>query len=115
MNKYEAMFIFGDDLKDEALEDALNKVRAEIKKAGGEVETTTRMGRKQFARILHKKEAGQYVLITFTCGGEHISPLLAKYRLNETVFRVTIMRAGVPPPAPETAEKPVEAKDKVAK
>jgi len=31
------------------------------------------------------------------------------------VFRVTIMRAGVPPPAPETADKPVVAQDKVAK
>ena len=119
MNKYEAMFIFGDDLKDDALEDALNKVRAEIKKAGGEVETTTRMGRRQFARILEKKDAGQYVLITFKAAGEQISPLLAKYRLNETVFRVTIMRAGVPPPAPETAEKvgekPAVAADKVTK
>ncbi len=115
MNKYEAMFIFGDDMKDDALEDALNKVRAEIKKVGGEVENTTRMGRKQFARVLHKKEAGQYVLVTFKCAGEHISSLLAKYRLNESVFRVTIMLASAPPPAPETAEKPAEAKEKGAK
>ncbi|TAN36727.1 MAG: 30S ribosomal protein S6 [Verrucomicrobia bacterium] len=107
MNKYEAMFIFADDLKDEALEEALNKVRAEIKKVGGEVASTTRMGRRAFARPLHKKESGQYVLIVFSCGGEHITPLLAKYHLNEEVFRVTIMRAGATPPP---AEKPVETK-----
>ena len=108
MSKYEAMFIFADDLKEDALEQALTKVRAEIKKIGGEVESTTRMGRKPFARILHKKEAGQYVLVTFTCGGEHISTLLAKYRLNEEVFRVTIMRAGATPPP---AEQPAEVKE----
>ena len=108
MNKYEAMFIFSDELKDEALEEALNKVRAEIKKVGGVVESTTRMGRKAFARPMDKKEAGHYVLIIFSCGGEHISALLAKYRLNEEVFRVTIMRAGATPPP---AEKPAEAKE----
>ncbi len=114
MNKYEAMFIFGEELKDDALEEALNKVRAEIKKVGGEVESSTRMGAKQFARVLDKKAGGQYVLITFKCGGEHISPLLAKYRLNESVFRVTIMRASAPLPVPAEA-KPAEAKDKAAK
>ena len=108
MNKYEAMFIFADDLKDEALEGALNRVQAEIKKSGGTVESATRLGRKMFGRPLHKREAGQYVLIIFTCGGEHISPLLAKYRLNEEVFRVTIMRAGA---TPLPAEKPVVAKE----
>ena len=111
MNKYEAMFIFADDLKDDALEEALNKVRAEIKAVGGEIENTTRMGRRPFARILHKKEAGQYVLITFQCDGQHISTLLAKYRLNETIFRVTIMRAGaLPPPPPEKATEAKETK-----
>jgi ribosomal protein S6 len=101
------MFIFADNLKEEALEEALNKVRAEIKKVGGVVENTTRMGRKQFARVLDKKDAGQYVLITFSSGGEHISPLLAKYQLNEEVFRVTIMRASAtPPPAAKAAEAP---------
>jgi len=108
MNKYEAMFIFADELKDEVLEEALNKVRAEIKKVGGAVESTTRMGRKAFARPLHKKESGQYVLITFSCGGEHISALLAKYNLNEEVFRVTIMRAGATPPSAATS---AEAKE----
>ena len=108
MNKYEAMFIFADDLKDEALEGALNRVQAEIKKSGGTVEGMTRMGRKMFGRPLHKREAGQYILITFTCGGEQISSLLAKYRLNEEVFRVTIMRAGATPPP---TEKPVAAKE----
>ena len=108
MNKYEAMFIFADNLKEEALEEALNKVRAEIKKVGGVVENTTRMGRKQFARVLDKKEAGQYVLINFSSGGDQLSALLAKYRLNEDVFRVTIMRASATPPP---TEKPAEAKE----
>ena len=37
MNKYEAMIIFPESLKD--IEEALGKVRAEIKKHGGELES----------------------------------------------------------------------------
>ena len=107
MNKYEAMFIFGEELKEEALEAALDKVRAEIKKVGGEVDSTTRMGRRAFARTMQKKAGGQYVIITFQCAGSQIAPLLARYKLNEEVFRVQVLHA---PEAPAAA--PAEAPGK---
>ena len=107
MNKYEAMFIFREDLKEEVLEEALNKVRAEIKKVGGEVDNTTRMGRRAFARTMQKKTGGQYVIMVFRCAGGQITPLLAKYKLNEDVFRVQILRANA-----AAAAAPVAAQEK---
>ncbi|MCX6997996.1 MAG: 30S ribosomal protein S6 [Kiritimatiellaeota bacterium] len=107
MNRYEAMFIFREDLKEEGLEEVLNKVRAEIKKVGGEVDSTTRMGRRAFARTMQKKTGGQYVIVVFRCAGSQITALLAKYKLNEDVFRVQILRAAEP-----TAAAPAEAPEK---
>ena len=100
MNKYEAMIIFPDSLKDEALEAAFEKVRGEIEKAGGKVENATRMGRRTFARPLKKHASGQYAVFGFQMDGTKISGLQARLRLSEDVFRVQIMRA-VPVSAPK--------------
>ena len=80
MNKYEAMFIFPESLKD--IEEALGKVRAEIKKHGGDVESTTRMGRRAFARKMEKQDAGQYVIMTFTMAEDQIKLLMTRFKMN---------------------------------
>ena len=105
LNRYEAMFIFREDLKEEALEEALDKVRTEIKKVGGEVDSTTRLGRRAFARTMQKKSGGQYAIVVFRCDGGQITPLLAKYKLNEEVFRIQVLRAEEPAAAEPAAEK----------
>lgn len=91
MNKYEAMIIFPESLKD--IEEALGKVRAEIKKHGGEVESTTRLGKRVFARKMDKQDAGQYVIMTFKMAAEQIKPLMTRFKMNEEIFRVQIVRA----------------------
>ncbi|MFH0908807.1 MAG: 30S ribosomal protein S6 [bacterium] len=101
MNKYEALFIFPESLKDETLEAALGRIRAEIEKADGKVESTTRLGRRPFARPLNKQQAGQYMVVTFLIGGEKIRPLHARFKLNEDIFRVQLVR--VPEAEPEVA------------
>jgi small subunit ribosomal protein S6 len=98
MTKYEAMFIFPEALKDEALEAALGKVKAEVEKAGGRVDGTTRLGRRQFARPLHKQPAGQYAVMTFVLDGTKMSALQSRLKLNEEIFRVQIVRAVEAPP-----------------
>ena len=104
MNKYEAMIIFPESLKD--VEEALGKVRAEIKKHGGDVDSTTRLGRRAFARKMDKQDAGQYVSMTFKLPAEQITPLLARFKMNEEIFRIQIVRApaAVPPAAGAVAE-----------
>ena len=103
MKKYEGLIVLSQPVDEQTLEDKLEKIRAEIVKLGGAVEHTTRMGRQTFARRLKKKDAGFYVLLTFTLDPVKIAPLRERYKLNEDVFRVQITLA--PPPAREGAKE----------
>lgn len=93
MNKYEAMVIFPESMRDEALDAAFEKVAGEIEKLGGKVENKTRLGRRAFARPLKKHSAGHYAVIGFFLDGQKVAPLQARFKLNEDIFRVQIVRA----------------------
>ncbi len=96
MNTYEGMFIFQDSLKDDALEASVKDLREEIEKLGGSVENTARMGRRPFARLqTGRQKAGHYVVMNFLLDPQQVSPLLARMRLKEEVFRSQIMRQPV--------------------
>lgn len=103
MKKYEGLIILSQPVDEQTLEDKLDKIRAEITKQGGVVEHTTRMGRQTFARRLKKKDAGFYVLITFTIAPAKIAILRERYKLNEDIFRVQFTLA--PPPARDSAKE----------
>ncbi|MBP7829948.1 MAG: 30S ribosomal protein S6 [Kiritimatiellae bacterium] len=93
MKKYEAMFIFPEALKDDALAAALTKAQEEIKRAGGEIESVNQLGKRGFSRPMQKQEAGYYVLAFIRLPAEQVAPLLARYRLDENIFRVQIVEA----------------------
>ncbi len=93
MNKYEAMIIFPESLKEESLDGSLDKVVAEIEKSGGKVEAKTRLGRRAFARKMDKQSAGQYMVVTFRLPGDKLAALQGRFKLNEEIFRVQIVRA----------------------
>ncbi len=103
MNKYEAMVIFPDVMKDEAVEGALERIEGEIEKAGGKVDSKTRMGRRSFARPMQKQNAGQYLVVGFRIDGASLMALQGRLKLNEDIFRVQIVKA----PAVVTPAKPV--------
>jgi small subunit ribosomal protein S6 len=92
MNKYEARFIFPESFKDDQLEASLDKVKAEIEKIGGKVEGATRLGRRQFSRRLDKQTAGNYAVVTFQLPGEKVTALQGRFKLNEEIFRVQLVR-----------------------
>ncbi len=102
MNKYEAMLIFPESLKEEQLETAMDKIKAEIEKMGGKVEGATRLGRRQFARKMEKQGSGNYAVVTFLLGGDKIAALQGRFKLNEEIFRVQIVRT------PEVAAEPAK-------
>ena len=110
MNAYEAVAIFSDKLKDEALEQAVGAVKAEIEKQNGTVKSTTRLGKRQFARRLGGRDAGQYFLLTFDLTPNAIPALHARYKLLDNVFRVQIVRipedAAPAGPSTGTEQKP---------
>jgi len=91
LKKYDGLFIYVGALKDEALDQVVEKATAEITRLGGEVEEIENLGRRTFARQLKKRDNGVYIKVRFKLAPDQITPLLARYRLSEDVFRVQIL------------------------
>ena len=93
MNKYEAMIIFQETLKETEWDGAVDAVRAEIEKLGGKMTSGTRLGKREFARIMQKRQGGHYGLIAFQLAGDKVAALQARLKLDEQVFRVQVVSA----------------------
>ena len=104
MNKYEAMIIFRENLKDTDWDGAVEAVRAEIEKLGGKLTSSTRLGKRDFARVMQKRQSGHYGLIAFQMAGAKVAALQARLKLDARVFRVQVVAApAVVPPRKEEA------------
>lgn len=91
MKKYDALYIFVNAPKEEAVDPLTEKVGAEITRLGGVILGSEMLGRKTFARELKKREAGIYVRIRFELDPAKVADLRARYALLEDVFRVQIL------------------------
>src|SRR4051812_26566293 len=105
MKKYEGLFILNTAGKEEGIKEAIDKITAEISAAGGKVETTQKMDKKNFTRIADKRHtSGFYVNVIFQTEETALAALRNRLALSEDVFRVMITKA----PA-ETAGVPAAA------
>ena len=84
---YEGLFIFPETLDEEGLDQAVVRVKEELEKLGGTLESTTRMGKKDFARPLKKQKAGFYVVLMFRLEGTKIDAFKKRLTLATDVFR----------------------------
>jgi len=105
VNTYEAMFIFPDAFSEEQLDNAVDNIKGEIEKVGGQIRSAIRLGRRPFAREMAKTQAGHYVVITFALGGKDVESLKSNLRFNEDIFRMQIFRAEEKPAAEPVAEQ----------
>lgn len=99
METYEAMYIFPDRLKEEDVDGVLKDARAEIERLGGTVISSTRLGRRPFARPIKKTDYGHYAVATFTLDNQQVPALHARARLSEDVLRLQVVRTPAPAPA----------------
>ncbi|MDH3346080.1 MAG: 30S ribosomal protein S6, partial [Kiritimatiellaceae bacterium] len=60
---YEGLFIFPETLDEEQLDQAIDAVKTEVEKLGGSLESSTRLGKRTFARPMKKKKAGIYTIM----------------------------------------------------
>jgi ribosomal protein S6 len=90
------MFIFPDSLAEDALAQALEKVKAEIVRAGGQIAEATILGRRNFSRPMKKREAGNYMRFRFDLDPGAMASLAARLKLNEQLFRQQIVVAEPP-------------------
>jgi ribosomal protein S6 len=91
MNKYDGLYIFAGSAKDDVLDKQIDKVRGEITRLSGNVLTTDVLGKKSFARPMHKRDGGVYVKIRFELDPAQVSTLRSRYHLVEDIFRVQIL------------------------
>lgn len=98
MNRYEAMVILPESLTEDELEQGLDRLTAAIKELGGKASKASRMGRKTFARPMHKQTVGEYALLRFELEGEKIATLDEQLKLDDAIFRIQYTRL------PEVAE-----------
>ena len=91
MKKYDGLYIFAGNAKDDVLEASLTKAVAEIERFGGKVEVQEILGKRTFARPMHKRENGVYALVRFELDPAKVTELVNRYKLVEEVFRVQIL------------------------
>ena len=91
MKKYDGLYIFAGNAKDDVLEGSLAKAVAEIERFGGKIESQDILGKRTFARPMHKRENGVYALVRFEMDPLKVKELVSRYRLVEEVFRVQIL------------------------
>lgn len=91
MKKYDGLYIFAGNAKDDVLENSLAKAVAEIERFGGKIEAQDILGKRTFARPMHKRENGVYALVRFEMDPLKVKDLVNRYRLGEEVFRVQIL------------------------
>lgn len=91
MKKYDGLYIFASSAKDEALDKQLDKARGEITRLSGNVLSTDVLGRRTFARPMHKRDNGVYVKIRFVLDPLQIPALIGRYHLSDDIFRVQIL------------------------
>jgi len=85
------LYIFAGSAKDEALDKQIDKVRGEITRLSGNVLSTEVLGKRTFARPMHKRDNGVYVKIRFELDPAQIPTLIGRYHLSEDIFRVQIL------------------------
>ena len=91
MKKYDGLYIFAGNAKDDVLESNFAKAIAEIERFGGKIESQDILGKRTFARPMHKRENGVYALVRFELDPSLVKDLVGRYRLVEEVFRVQIL------------------------
>ena len=90
MKKYDGLYIFAGQAKDDVLDAQIQKALAEVTRLGGNVLSQEVLGKRTFAHLMHKRENGVYVLVRFEFDPSKVSDLVNRYRLVEEVFRVMI-------------------------
>jgi len=92
MRAYELMVIFESGLDDQAIDDQVKSVAAQIAARGGAVAGTDRWGRRRFAYEIDHKQEGYYVVWELTAEGGDLEPLERSLRLADEVVRHKLVR-----------------------
>jgi len=91
MRVYELMVIFHPDLDDEAINQALDKVKDWITKSGGKVDKVDNWGKRHMAYEIQKQNEGIYFLLDITIDTNFIAELERNLEILEPMMRHLIV------------------------
>lgn len=105
---YEGLFIFPETLSEEEMDQSINAVKSELEKLDGSLESSTRLGKRSFARPMKKKKAGIYAIIMFRMDGGQIPAFKHRLKLSTNVFRAQFVKKDEQETAPEIVQETVQ-------
>lgn len=112
LKNYDAMIIFESSMSEENILKAIVRVKDEIGKLGGKSDDGTIIGKRSFARTMHKKNDGIYVQLGMELDPAQMAALNARFTLNDEVFRVQMTRTIENKNKEEPKEVPQEKEEK---
>lgn len=91
------MLIFDPDLKEAEQEKLLKEIKETIASAEGKVLKEQKMGKKQMAYSIAKKEFGVYHRLDFSAPAKVVTSLRQKLQLEDKVLRsLVVVKQGAP-------------------
>ena len=87
MKTYETVVVIDSLLKNEEIEEIVNKVERVISNNGGKIVSNERWGKKRLAFEIKRRQYGYYVEIVFEAPPNVIRILEREYRLEENILR----------------------------
>jgi small subunit ribosomal protein S6 len=86
-NRYEAFLILNTQGKEESVHDIVDRLEAEFKKEGAEVEQVQKMDKRPFSYVAGPLDAGFYVNFVFHAEPDLVTKLKSKFKLDPEVYR----------------------------
>ena len=92
MNKYELALVLSAKLEDEERLAALEKVKDQITRFGGDIKDIDEWGKKRLAYEIQKEKEGFYYFIHFEAEGDAIAEIEHRIRIMDGVIRYLCVR-----------------------
>jgi small subunit ribosomal protein S6 len=86
-NRYEALIVLNTQGKEESAHDIVERLEAEFKKEGAEIEQVQKMDKRPFAYAAGPLDAGFFVNFVFHADPQLITKLRSKFKLDPEVYR----------------------------
>ncbi|MBC8186523.1 30S ribosomal protein S6 [candidate division KSB1 bacterium] len=87
MKTYQTVVVIDSLLKNEEIDEIVNKVERVISNNGGKIQSNERWGKKRLAYEIKRRQYGYYVEIIFEAPPNVIHILEREYRLEENILR----------------------------
>ena len=93
MNKYELALVVSSKIEDEVRNDVVEKAKAIVVNAGGQISDVEEWGKKKLAYEIQKMSEGFYYFIHFDAESTAPAEVESRVRILDNVLRFLVVRA----------------------